>query len=231
MNEHTDAAIDRHFHFSKLNDQTYRHLKYLVFWPLFLLVFALLERCITTTYHPMHCKLDDLIPFCKWFFIPYMAWSFYMAFFLLYTLKHDIPLFKNTMKFIIFTYTVSLCIFILFPTCQMLRPHGFETHGLLTRLIAIFYTMDTNTNVCPSLHVVGSLAIVFASNESTQIKRSTKIGLTALGILISISTVFMKQHSVLDVVAGTALSLLGYLLVYRLKVFTKEENRAPFTAN
>ena len=55
-----------------LNTDEYRHLKYLIFWPLFGLMFMFVERFYhADTYYVMHCALDDIIPFNEFFIVPY----------------------------------------------------------------------------------------------------------------------------------------------------------------
>ena len=83
---------------------------------------------------------------------------------------------------------------------------------------------DTNTNVCPSLHVIGSMAAFFAFWYAPIFsKRGWRIASTAAAFFISISTVFMKQHSVLDVLAAIPLCAIGYYFAY---VRTLKKSRA-----
>ena len=59
----------------RLNGPRLRSLNLLLFWPIFFLIFTYAERYFPATYYySMHCRLDDLIPFCKWFVIPYVIW-------------------------------------------------------------------------------------------------------------------------------------------------------------
>ena len=98
----------RKFRFSKLNTPQFSHLKLLLYWPLYGLAFFFVERVSTDrAWRVMHCALDDLIPFCEYFVIPYMLWFVYLIGMLLYTLLCDIPAFKRLMWFIIFTYTCA----------------------------------------------------------------------------------------------------------------------------
>lgn len=63
----------RNFRFSKLNTQEFKHLKYLLYWPVYGLLFLMVERLwIRESYFPMHCAIDDKIPFCEYFLIPYL---------------------------------------------------------------------------------------------------------------------------------------------------------------
>lgn len=193
----------------------------LLFWPIYLILFVYLERFHETDgYYPMYCPVDDLIPFCEWFLIPYLFWFFFLAGSVFFTLFTDGAAFRRMMHFIILTHSAALLIFYLFPTCQELRPVEFPRDNALTRFMAAFYQFDTNTNVCPSLHVIGSVGAMLGFQDCKwfSAKRSRTITLIAVTALISVSTVFLKQHSVLDVVAAIPICLGAYLLVYRARL-------------
>ena len=156
------CSVDyRNLRWNNLNSEQYRHLKLLLFWPLFGLVFFLVERGgLNRTYHVMQCTLDSKIPFCEYFLIPYLFWFVYIIGMLVYSLFFDVETFSRLMKYIIITYSVAVIIFILFPTKQDLRPASFAHPDLLTNMISGLYAFDTNTNVCTSMNVVGELAIL-----------------------------------------------------------------------
>ena len=188
----------------------------LLYWPVFGLLFLLAERGnLSATYYQMHCALDDKIPFCELFLLPYLFWFVYMIGMVIYLFFTDGEEFIYFMRFIILTYSAGLIMFYLFPTCQTLRPVGFERDNILTQIMAGFYQFDTNTNVCPSLHVIGALAVTFAGLHNPRLKSVFwKFFFIIEGFLISISTVVVKQHSVLDVGAGVLISLGAWYLVY-----------------
>ena len=52
----------------------------------YLTFFALLERTIQTPDLWVHCRLDDLIPFCKYAIIPYSLWFPWIPFTLFFIL-------------------------------------------------------------------------------------------------------------------------------------------------
>lgn len=196
--------------------QKYPHWRMLLYWPVFGLLFLLAERGnLSATYYQMHCALDDKIPFCELFLLSYLFWFVYMIGMVIYLFFTDGEEFIYFMRFIILTYSAGLIMFYLFPTCQTLRPVGFERDNILTQIMAGFYQFDTNTNVCPSLHVIGALAVTFAGLHNPRLKSVFwKFFFIIEGFLISISTVFVKQHSVLDVGAGLLISLGAWYLVY-----------------
>mgnify|MGYP000009718424 FL=1 len=218
----------RQFRFSKLNTPEFSHVWLLLYWPLFGLGFSYVERFYPVAHYiNMHCALDDLIPFNEWFLIPYLFWFVYLIGAVAYTFFFDVSGFRRMMRFVMITYSVTLIIYFLFPTCQMLRPEVFPRDNALTRFIAGFYVFDTNTNVCPSLHVIGSMAAFFAFWYAPIFsKRGWRIASTVAAFFISISTVFMKQHSILDVAAAIPLCAIGYYFAY-VRTPKKSRSAAP----
>ena len=178
----------------RLNGPRLRSLNLLLFWPIFFLIFTYAERYFPAAYYySMHCRLDDLIPFCKWFVIPYVIWFPFVGGMVAYTFFRNPAVFRRLMKFIILTYSAALLVFFLFPTCQHLRPVLFWRHDLLTRMIASIYANDTNTNVCPSIHVIGSLAVWLAARDMKQLPPLLrKYLIPAMAILISVSQAALR---------------------------------------
>ncbi len=209
----------RAFRPGKLNTDEFRHLKLLLYWPIYGLLFLFVERLYSVdSYYVMHCGLDDLIPFCEFFVIPYLFWFVFLVGMHLYTLLFDIDGFKKMMKFIMITYTMAIVIYLLFPTCQNLRPQEFARDNLFTRYLKGFYEFDTNTNVCPSIHIIGTMAVVFAAFHTKRFRTLPwKLAFGIAGLLICMSTVMLKQHSILDVIAAIPVCVLGYILSYKTK--------------
>lgn len=210
---------------NNLTSSEFRHLFLLLFWVLFGLVFFLVEHdLVNTQYHTVWCPLDDRIPFCEWFMIPYMFWFVFLVGMHVYLLLFDIPAFKRFMYFIVLTYGVTSIVYIVYPTCQNLRPESFERDNFLTHFIAGFYAFDTNTNVCPSLHVVGSVAAAFGAFDTKRFQTGAwRIAFGGVALLICFSTVFVKQHSIIDVFWAFALCAAAYIAVYALPKRKKEK--------
>ena len=202
---------------NKLNTDEFRHLKLLFFWPAYGLLFMFVERFYQVPgYCPMACAMDGWIPFNEWFLLPYFLWFVTVPGMLVYLLFYDLKTYRRYMWFIIFTYSTAILTYLIFPTCQQLRPASFERDNLLTRVVAHFYEFDTNTNVCPSIHVIGAIAVLFASWEVKPLRTpGWKAASMVVCVLICLSTVFLKQHSVLDILAALPVCLGGYLLCFR----------------
>ncbi len=188
----------------------------LLFWPLFGLLFAAVERGWPgRVYTAVWCPLDDLIPFCEWFLIPYLFWFVFLAGMLAYGFFFEPENFAAMMRFVILTYSATLLIYLLFPTAQELRPAAFPRDNLLTRFMAAYYAFDTNTNVCPSLHVIGSFAAMYAGWHSRRFSaRPRRVAFGVICAAVSLSTVFVKQHSALDVLLALPLCLAAYPIAF-----------------
>lgn len=210
-------AVDyRAFRLRKINDEAYRHLKLLLYWPVYGLLFLYVERFYpVASYHVMHCALDDWIPFNEWFLIPYLFWFVFLVGMHIYTLLYAPEAFRRMMHFIILTYSAAILAYLVWPTCQNLRPAAFPRDNALTAFIAGFYQFDTNTNVCPSIHVIGSLAVMFTAWHCRGLEHwGWKLAFTLTALLICVSTLFMKQHSALDILAALPICLIAYKLCF-----------------
>ncbi len=200
----------RNFRFSKLKSPEFSHLLLLLGWVFYFAMYFLTEQLIPVdSCTPVWCPLDDRIPFCEWFLIPYVGWYLLVAGSLLYFALYDIPQFRRLQIFIIVTQVTAMLCYILFPTCQNLRPEIFPRENFLTDCIAFLYTFDTNTGVCPSLHCAYSIGIASVWWKQPDASRRSKWGITLFCALVCLSTVFIKQHSILDFFAALPVCLLA----------------------
>ncbi len=209
-----------------INSPEFSHLKLLLFWPVFGFMFLFVERIgVRSEYFPISCALDDLIPFCEYFIIPYLFWFIFLAGIHIYTLLYDTAAFRRMMRFIAVTYTIAIAVYLVFPNCQELRPEEFARDNVLTRFMTWFYGFDTNTNVCPSIHVIGSAAVMFAAWDCERLGTPAwKTAFAAAAVLISVSTMFLKQHSAVDVIAAVPVCAVGYVWAYIVPRAGKRKN-------
>ena len=205
----------REFRLSKINEPRFSHLKLLLGWVVYFALYFLTENLIPEeSCHPVHCALDDMIPFNEWFLIPYAFWYFLVFGSLLYYALYDIDSFRNLSKYIMVTQAVAMAIYIIFPTRQDLRPEYFQRDNILTQGVAWLYAFDTNTGVCPSLHVAYSLGLLSVWLKDRAASRAWKGFIVVAVMLICLSTAFVKQHSVVDIFAAIPVGLLAEWVVY-----------------
>jgi membrane-associated phospholipid phosphatase len=135
--------------------------------------------------------------------------------------------------------TLFLFISWIYPNGLDLRPEILPRDNVFTDLVRWIYSNDTATNVLPSIHVFNSVGVCCAIHYSDSLRRYPVIqkGSTILTVLIVLSTMFIKQHSVVDVVSGLALSYLMWELVYNrgverlsaaLEVYQESARRAGY---
>lgn len=195
----------------------YAHLALLWSWAGYFLMYFLTEKLIPVERcHVVHCALDDLIPFCECFVIPYVFWYLLVAGSLAYFGLRDADSFKKLQVYIIITQVAAMVIYILWPSCQNLRPAEFPRENLLTDLVRGLYEIDTNTGVCPSLHCAYSFGIASVCLKTKSVSKGWKVAVLVAVILICLSTVFIKQHSVVDFLAAIPVGLLAELLVFKV---------------
>lgn len=205
----------RGFRLNKIRDPQYRHLLLLLGWVGYFILYFLTENLIPPeSCHVMHSRLDDLIPFCEYFLIPYVFWYALVAISLLYFALYDVPSFKNLSVFIMITQAVAMTVYILYPSRQDLRPEVFPRENVFTQILAFIYAFDTSTGVCPSLHVAYSLGILSVWLKYKPASPFWKAFVAVAVVLICLSTAFIKQHSVVDILAALPLGLLAEAIVF-----------------
>lgn len=205
----------RNLRFCNLFRSEYRYIHLLWGWAAFFLMYYLTERFVPPERcYLVHCPLDDRIPFCEWFVIPYVLWYFLVAGSLAFFLIHDADRFKRLQAYILITQVIAVGMFLLFPTRQDLRPGQFPRENLLTGILSVIYRIDTNTGVFPSLHVALSLGIASAWIRDQTVSGKVRIVLVLLCGLICVSVVFVKQHSVLDALGAVPVCLVAEWAVY-----------------
>lgn len=199
--------------------RTYRHAWIMIsYFPVYLILFFLVESLVTDSYHVIECGLDRLIPFNEWFIFPYLLWFPYIAAGIIAFIFLDKKEYYKLSKMLIVGMSIFLLISFLYPNGLNIRPNLADIPGknIALTLLSGLHKADTPTNVFPSIHVYNSLAVCFSFFHSKQFKGNAaiKASVLILTVLICLSTVFLKQHSVIDVAGATLLFLLLLPAVY-----------------
>lgn len=207
--------------------EKYRHLYILSYFIIYLIWFQYVEKTVTTHFHVIHVPLDDYIPFCEYFIIPYLLWFAYVAYGIIYTAKHDRTGYYKLCAFLFTGMTVFLIISTVYPNGHYLRPQYFAHHNTFTALCEWLWATDTPTNLFPSIHVYNSLAVHIALTHSDSLKNNRTVRFLSFALTVSIilATMFLKQHSVFDVVTAFLLAFVMYWLLYR-RTFRRQSQTA-----
>ncbi len=209
------------FTFSKLRTPEFSHLLLLLGWVVYFLLYFLTENLIPLEKcHPIHSVLDDIIPFCEWFVIPYVFWYALIVISLGYFALYNVKSFKRLQVYIMITQAVAMAVYIIYPSCQNLRPEVFPRDNFLTDVVGFLYAFDTNTGVFPSLHCAYSIGIASVWLREKGVSMWWKTFVVVAVVLICLSTMFIKQHSALDFFGAIPVCLLAEYLVFK-KFFPK----------
>lgn len=209
----------------------YKHaIPLIIYAAIYMTWFIYLEKNITNNYEIIHVALDDYIPFCEIFVIPYFLWFAYMAVSVIYLFFKEKNDYAKVCVFLFTGMTIFLIISTLFPNGQHLRPRIMPRENIFTYLVTHLYRTDTPTNLWPSIHVYNSLGVHFAIAKSFSFtnKKWIKTGSLILCISIILSTVLIKQHSVFDVVTAFILAVVMYGVVYKFDIVMAYKNRTHF---
>ena len=195
----------------------YSHAVVLLYGIVYMQWFTWVESRSNIAFHVIHTTLDEHIPFVEAFIIPYMLWFGYIAITLAWFFFKSRQDFLRCCAFMFTGMTVCLIIYTLWPNMQDLRPKVMPRDNIFTAVVAWLYSIDTPTNVSPSIHVFNSISayIAIARSETFgKYYRPVRAASLILTILISLSTMFLKQHSIFDVFCAIILSAIMYALVY-----------------
>ena len=218
----------RDFRFSRLGEPRFAHVKLWLTWAVYFCLFFLTENLIPAEKcHPVHCFLDDIIPFNEYFLVFYCGWYVLVFGSLVYYFFYDVQRFRELDLYIFTTQMAAMACYIFWPSRQYLRPEVFPRENVFTWIMGLIYTFDTNTGVCPSLHVAYSLAIVSVMVKDDQLKKPFKVLVTCFCLMVCLSTAFVKQHSVVDIIAALPVVLLGELLIYGKTYWAPKLHRVP----
>ena len=198
-------------------------LQILLYTAFYTICFSILEKGAHIHYHTIEIWPDSHIPLLPIFIIPYFMWFGYIfaaVFWLLFYTKSTREC-QICISSLVIGMTIFLLISAAYPNKLALRPHIFGT-DIFSKMVAFLYKTDTPTNVFPSIHVFNTAVVCASVIKSAKKKRAKALNLL-LSASIVLSTVFLKQHSILDVAAG--LLMAAGLRGGMEKVFGKEEEK------
>ncbi len=151
------------------------------------------------THRPIS-PLDPLFPLMPAWSLVYL--SLFCAALLPVFVVHQQELIRRVVLMFLTTWLVAFAVFLLYPTAAPV--HAGVTGGSFTDVVMRgVYSSDVAYNCFPSLHVAQCF---LAANGCYKVHRRTGMVSFVWATLVALSTLFTKQHYVVDVVAGTALA-------------------------
>jgi membrane-associated phospholipid phosphatase len=161
---------------------------------------------------------DRAIPFCEWFAVPYLSWYLCIAATLCYSFFSSKENFLRTVSLIYACLIPSMIFCTAFPSEMegILRPDfsALGRENIATAWVQLIYRLDSPPrNVFPSMHVSVSWALWVAWLRMRPRSVLWKTVGFGWALLITLSTVLIKQHSILDLFSGIAVAALASVAV------------------
>lgn len=161
--------------------------------------------------HDVSCALDSRIPFRpRWVWAYLLYYPVCFAPLLFPGLLTDDGLYLRTAAGFCVQFLAAWTIFYLYPTRIPRAP--VEGDSPSEKAVRGLYAVDEGWNLFPSLHVANSIYV--ACLAARFLPEAWSLVFFAAAILISASTVLIKQHYLVDVPAGAALGLSAYALAF-----------------
>lgn len=208
--------------------ERYKHaIPLFIYGVIYLSWFSYVEKTVTRPENLIHMKADDAIPFCEIFVVPYFLWFAYVSITVVYLFFKGKQDYYRVCTFLFTGMTVFLIVSTLWPNGHHLRPAVMPRDNIFTALVSYLYKIDTPTNLWPSIHVYNSLGAHFAIIKNSKLGQKPVIHAGSLILCISIilSTMFIKQHSVFDVLTAFIMAAVMYIVVYGFDIVTIWQGR------
>lgn len=178
--------------------------------PLLNILYTLLNHGERGAYSLM-TDIDRGIPFLKIFIIPYVAWYLFLfCTFVYFCLKDRLTYYKTLLSLnlgLLICYAVYL-----FYQTTVPRPL-LVGEDILTKLVAWVYAADQPFNCFPSIHSLTSYLMFKGIRHSNIRNKRNQLIISSIAFTIILSTLFVKQHVILDAIAAIFLGEVLFNLI------------------
>jgi membrane-associated phospholipid phosphatase len=199
---------------------------------LFLLVIPLLARIYEILNSRSHkavdigTSIDQAIPFLSVFIIPYILWYAYIFCYLVYFCFKDTKVYLKTLIIIVVAELICFVIYFFFQT-TVPRP-TIAGDNIFNNLVLWIYSKDRPFNCFPSIHVLTTFIIMLASLHIKNKLLVNNLCIHVIGSLIIISTLFVKQHVIFDMIGSMFLVTFLYGIAFELLSFSQKSETAVY---
>ena len=198
------------------------HLWFQAYWVIYLVWFFWLDLTIQNPKYIIHSPIDDFIPFNEWFIFPYCSWFVLLAAVTALLWWNDTKSYDKLCLMMFSGMTFCLILYMILPNGLDIRPtaEAVGRDNLAMQIMQLIWKADASNNVCPSIHCQssGCMALAFSQSKLAKDRPGLKILAWVWAALICMSTVFTKQHSIIDVFCGLALVAVWVPILYGKRV-------------
>lgn len=164
--------------------------------------------------------LDYAIPFIPgWIIVYFGCYISWAAFYIIACRESKKACFDFVTAEII-AKMIALVVFIVFPT-EMVERGGFEQtlgNGFFDQVTAFMFNCDRPINLFPSIHCLASWIGFRGVASCKKVPLWVKWFAFILAILVFLSTLFVKQHYIIDIFGGILAVEIGMFISKKLKL-------------
>lgn len=161
--------------------------------------------------HYLVTALDRGVPFIKVFAVPYLLWYPFILGGLVYLCINSREEYYKALRSIVAGMLICCFFYYIFQT-SVPRPQ-LNDNGFMTGIVGFIYSSDNPYNCFPSIHVFTSY-VIMKSIGNTDASKKVKSTAILIGVAVILSTQFIKQHVLIDMVFAMLLANYIYMEEY-----------------
>ncbi|MBC8081497.1 MAG: phosphatase PAP2 family protein [Gorillibacterium sp.] len=190
----------------------------MLIFPVMGMIYAFLNKPPINV-HTLITPFDIQTPFISVFILPYSVWIFYIYACLVYFLLKDPKVYWEALV----TYTLcALACYAIYTVFQTTVPRPVITgDGILSKIMRWTYNKDQPFNCFPSIHCFSSYMVMKNLYKSSFKNLTNRILIYGMSSLIIASTLFVKQHVILDILSAIVLVEIVYWIVLRTSLINR----------
>ncbi len=162
-----------------------------------------------TRYAP-ELALDGAFPLMPSWALIYGALYLFLILLPIFVVRQDEQIRRTVFAYLLIWLT-AYAVFIVYPTAAP-RPASVIGEGFAVWGLRALYSSDPPYNCFPSIHVAHSFV---SALTCYRVHRGLGIVATICATLVALSTLFTKQHYILDAIAGVLLAFVAYAIFLR----------------
>lgn len=160
--------------------------------------------------HDVKRPVDDKIPFLPWTVLPYCFWFPMIVFYPLIVFRTDPHSYCGYLTTMVMEIVLSIVCYLIYPTSfqRPVPPDGFW--GKFMKFV--YHSSYRGLNCAPSLHCSSCFLVICVSFICAGMSLWVRGFTVSIAIMIVLSTLTTKQHTLIDVLTAVPLFLISRIL-------------------
>ena len=160
--------------------------------------------------HDVKRPVDDKIPFLPWTVLPYCFWFPLIVFYPLVVFRTDPYSYCSYLMTMVMEIMISVVCYLIYPTSfqRPVPPNDFWGNFIKF----IYHGSYRGLNCAPSLHCSSCFLVICVSSTCVGMNLWIRIFTILIAVMIVLSTLTTKQHTLIDVLTAVPLFMISRFL-------------------